>query len=131
MRNALNMINASPVIGNGLGEYMTFFGHPHNLILQFGVDGGIISIVIITGALFYFTSIGASNIRFAQERHFILSLTVFALYVFMIANMMKSGDAYLGREWFIVIGLVLAFASYRKIIRIRYRVSSAHKVHGR
>ena len=112
---ALNKIYQSPLFGHGLGEYKTFWGDPHNLMLQFGVDGGIVAMALVGFTLFHVGSIGMSNFRGPSFGDNHKALTLFALFSYMVIEMMIAGDAYLGREWFIVSAFILAFASYRRI----------------
>lgn len=52
-RNAVEIVAASPLIGQGFGAVNAAYGlPPHNLFLQFAADYGVIGIVAIVGLMF-------------------------------------------------------------------------------
>lgn len=99
---AVQKINASPVIGNGLGEYRGFYGHPHNMFLQYGVDAGIIGMLLLLVFLARVCVVGAKAVSRHESNNTNMACVAFCYFAYMVGNMMKSGDAYLGREFFIV-----------------------------
>ena len=113
MSYAITQITDSPFFGNGLGMYSVDGRHPHNIFLQYGVDSGLFGIVLLIGFFLIITKICIDSIRFSDRDSANLALGVTSVFIFIIGNYMKSGDAYLGRDWYIVSGLALAMYGSR------------------
>ena len=114
---AMRLIKASPLYGNGLGEYMMFGGHPHNLFLQFGVDGGMIAMALVFVFVLRVCYLGFRSLGSYTVGDLNITCAAFGFFLFIFANMLKSGDAYLGREWFICAALPIVVHMLQKYTR--------------
>ena len=118
---AIEKISNSPLIGNGLGEYQLDGGHPHSIFLQFGVDAGMIGILSISAFIMTLLVIGIKNIRNIEPGRISMSLAYLALFTYLIANVVKAGDSYLGRELFILSALPIGLALAIRNVNRRYK----------
>lgn len=105
---AIDMINQAPVIGHGLGKSLDT-GYPHNLFLQVGIDGGIISIlmlfiVVIFPPLFFIISRHNGIINFQPIAWGLLSA-----YIYLVLEYSKSGDFYKARTLIIIASLLISY----------------------
>ena len=109
---ALDTYFESPIFGNGMGAYLgdsvSSVGYPHNVVLQYLVDAGLIGGAVITfflAANFYllWTSLRRSG---PDTRNLVLASG--ALYLFMVLSYMKSHDAYRGLELFLLSAIPMA-----------------------
>ena len=108
MGTALKQIQESPLLGNGLGQYAADSGHPHNIILQFGVDSGFVGICFLLVFFYVIASRSIASINQSSQEKSNLSLAMAALFAFIIGNYLKSGDPYIGRDWYILSAFPLA-----------------------
>lgn len=120
IRGAMSRISEAPVIGNGLGEYLEY-GHPHNIFLQYGVDAGMIGMVLVFLFLLKVSIDGFRAISRHHSEETNLACVSLFFFLFMVANMMKSGDAYLGREFFIVSALPIVMFQLGRYFRMSGR----------
>ena len=110
---AIKSISRSPVFGNGLGAYIgdpdvvLKGAHPHNILLQYTIDGGFIALLM----LLIFIFIIVMNMRWAMRKSskndVIYAMTSAALFIFMFLSYLKSHDAYRGREMFVLSAIPL------------------------
>ena len=126
MGAALKQIQNSPIFGNGLGQYAFDSGHPHNIILQYGVDSGLVGIGFLLTFFCIIAVKSVTSINRSGRELSNLSLAIGALFVFIIGNYLKSGDAYLGRDWFILSAISLA--AYLVCIRATYNSSRFEEI---
>ncbi len=105
LSEAIQKISEAPILGNGLGEYMMYDGHPHNIFLQFGVDAGVLGMLLLLLFILKVAYVGINNILLSDKYSHNLACGSILMFSFIFANMLKSGDAYLGRELFILSSL--------------------------
>lgn len=114
---ALSQISESPVIGNGLGQYAADGAHPHNIVLQFGVDSGILGMLLLLSFFLFLAIVGLRSIRDSDSEHSTVVVILLLMFSYALANYMKSGDAYLGRDWIILAALPLSFCLHHRYLR--------------
>lgn len=115
MREAVGKISQSPVFGNGLGEYAGYYGNPHNIFLQYGVDAGIIGMVLVLVFLLIVAAKGFIAVKRHAGDESSLAFVSWCFFLFIVGNMLKSADAYLYREFFIASALpIVMYQLYRQ-----------------
>ena len=127
--DSIEKIGQSPIVGHGLGSYFTDGITPHNVILQFGEDSGLVGIILmlvffICGAKYLFRSMQLSN-----QASINMVLATGAFFLFTLLNFQKSNDAYINRELYILTALPFAIHAEMIIraVRRRRRASSIRR----
>lgn|GEM_PF-2270767 len=110
---AMRKIGESPLFGNGLGEYMLDEGGtPHNVVLQYAVDGGIVAGALLIAFLLTLLYIGMLSVARSGAHLRNVSLVVLMFFLYQVTNMLVSIDAYVARAFFIVAGLQIGIARF-------------------
>ncbi len=108
IRGSFNYIAESPLLGHGLGAYIDESGHyPHNIVLQWGIDSGLVGLIplllgfALLGAMFLrgVRSSSAANVNFLYGAA--------ALALFALLNYLKSYDAYVSRDIYLLFGVFI------------------------
>ena len=94
-RDSMDLIEASPIIGYGVGSSYYFLGsYPHNLFMELMIDGGIPYTLLISATMLY---------RLVQWYKYYLThekiRLVVAMLVMNLMNLMVSGTYY-NNHWF-------------------------------
>jgi len=101
-----------PIFGNGMGAYLgdsvSSLGYPHNIVLQYLVDGGLIGGSIIVFFLVAILMLVRAALKLGGPEARNIVLATGALYLLMLLSYMKSHDAYRGLEMFILSALPIA-----------------------
>lgn len=122
-QHSFSKFQESPLFGNGLGQYVDEqYTSPHNLFLQWGVDSGIVGVLLLT--LFWLAVIRGVAVGFknASSDSVNLVLVCAALSVYVLLNYLKSGDGYVGRDLFILSALpIVASLAIQKTNKRRRR----------
>lgn len=118
-KKALVAISSFPefITGLGIGGFSVFYAgidyqsgvYPHNIFLEIGSEFGIFGLISIVLLIFWSLNCIISSIKKAQSDELSLSITLFALLVYMVVNASKSGDINHNRILFVSIGLIYAF----------------------
>lgn len=127
MTDAMSRISESPIIGNGLGQYIADGAHPHNIFLQFGVDSGFIGMAILLSFFISVIMIGLTAHSKSNGEHTSMIVMLLLMFVYGIANYMKSGDAYIGRDWIILASLPVSFCMHLGYARIHNSRNSTYE----
>lgn len=121
-RIAREQFMESPLFGNGLGAYFHGErGFPHNQILQWAVDSGVIGVVLL---LLFWLFVARATLRSiiisnSESVNLVYACAGLSLYVFL--NYMKSSDAYIGRDIHIL--SVMPVACYLALQNFHYAKS--------
>ena len=108
MSIALSKIYESPLYGNGLGEYQFYSSHPHNIFLQYGVDGGVIGIMFLSAFLYILFSRAKTTIKLASSAQKNMAFCAISCFSVILLDMMKSHDAYIGRDFFVLSAILIS-----------------------
>jgi O-antigen ligase len=108
--NALASIEASPLLGYGLGSSGIMSGigenlYAHNLILQVWLDGGAIGLLLLMPVIMFpvaafFRNRGRQKARVNDS----IAVTVFCCYILLLLEYLKSHNFYIARD-FLFFGL--------------------------
>lgn len=106
-QESLNIWSENIIWGKGIGSWPVEMnlgderGYPHNILLEIGVELGIIGLVLFLLII----SIGIRNITL-NSKHDFFSITIIMLFLCMAINTMISGDMPDNRLLFTIIGLM-------------------------
>lgn len=116
MSEAIAMIGESWVFGHGLGASTEGDSHPHNIILQYGADGGAVSAGLLIVFL-YMVFQRAYRAYSKADRYFVNATMVCGLLTTLVLlNLMKSGNAWINRDLFVIAAMpIVAW----RIVRFR------------
>lgn len=128
MQDAVSKISESPAIGSGLGEYLIDGAHPHNILLQFGMDAGFVGIALLLLFCFLVVWFVRDAIKQSSGEHSSALIILLLLFCYSISNYMKSGDAYLGRDWIILAALPVSLCLHLAYQR-KYRNTPMNNPH--
>jgi len=89
----------SPLIGNGLGAHIdNDYSFPHNLFLQWGVDSGLVGLVLLVLFWLFVARATVRSLTLSNAASINLVYVCAAVSLYVLMNYMKSGDAYIGRD---------------------------------
>lgn len=106
-----------PITGHGIGSYaLLYFGedsqhYPHNLLLEIGVELGLIGLVIMSSLLVLVVSWLFWQYITRDNRESVLLLS---LFIYMFLNTMITGDMSINRDLFLILGLMILPTKYHK-----------------
>lgn len=103
----------APFFGHGIGSFGILYSgrdiryYPHNIILEIGVEAGLIGVVLFVGAVCYALWV----ILYSDATDIVLQGFTLAFFVFMLTNAMVTGDISTNRALFVALALLLTFDS--------------------
>lgn len=101
----------APFFGHGIGSFGILYSgqdiryYPHNIILEIGVEAGLIGVVLFVGAVCYALWV----IIYSDATDMALQGFTLAFFVFMLTNAMVTGDISTNRTLFVALALLLTF----------------------
>lgn len=101
----------APFFGHGIGSFGLLYSgqdiryYPHNIILEIGVEAGIIGVALFVGAVCY----AVWAILRSDARDVVLQGLTLAFFTFMLTNAMVTGDISTNRTLFVALALLLTF----------------------
>lgn len=101
----------APFLGHGIGSFGLLYSgqdtryYPHNIILEIGVEAGLIGVALFAGAVCYAVWVILSS----DANDVALQGLTLAFFAFMLINAMVTGDISTNRVLFVAIALLLTF----------------------
>ena len=106
MRDALAEFGRHPVLGGGLGSFLSAEGTiVHNTALWFLAEFGILGLVVLIGYLGSFFTMGWFAYRYAPPREKPLMLALLLAHTAMLGLAMGI-EAFYQRHWWLVVALI-------------------------
>lgn len=101
----------APFFGHGIGSFGLLYSsqdiryYPHNIILEIGVEAGLIGVALFLGGVCYAVWV----ILCSDASDMTLQGFTLAFFVFMLTNAMVTGDISTNRTLFVALALLLTF----------------------
>ncbi len=110
--DAINKIKEAPIFGHGFGFSNGGNLYPHNLFLQVGIDGGILSMLILLIIVAFPILVLYCAWRRGLLRDEPLPVALLCAYVFIFLEYSVSGDFYKARPFFIISSILIGYLSF-------------------
>ncbi|UHQ98899.1 hypothetical protein HYG81_24345 (plasmid) [Natrinema zhouii] len=103
----------APIFGHGIGSFGVLYvgedirSYPHNIVLELGVEGGLVAVILFAAFSGWCLLCAVHNRH--RDPH-LIGVTV-AVWVYLFANAMVTGDLSTNRMLFAGTALLLAISS--------------------
>jgi len=116
---AIDLWKESPILGIGTGQFgLAVTGqdvrlYPHNIILEIGVENGLLGGLVLLALIIASLRIGFSQLKSTKRLEFIVARYLLVISFFALFNAMVSGDINDNRILFALLGLIGIIKRFR------------------